>query len=108
MNDLTFDWNDFKEKNFQRMMAEKNPDIYGHIFVQSAQREYIVDVQWETYESFDRNGVSLNLYETGGDGMGMHGKWIDDIQTISFSKSYERLQRRAANAIRTAIKKYEA
>lgn len=55
-----FDWSGFQPKDLQMLNKEKNPDIYGTVYVTYKNQEFIADVQWGTKEVYDRNGI-LNI-----------------------------------------------
>lgn len=59
---LNFNWNDFCEKELDLLNKEKNPDIYGYIYITDGMDRYIVDAEYETKEMYGRNGISLNIY----------------------------------------------
>ena len=103
---LSFDWIDFLEEDFQRLKKELHPDIYGHIVIDHGNKKYLVDVEWETKGTYDRDGFSLNVYEA--DESYCHGVWVDDLKCINDSKTYTRFVNRAQKAISECIKNWES
>ena len=103
---LSFNWIDFSEEDFQRLKKELHPDIYGHIVVDHGNEKYLVDVEWETKGTCDRDGFSLNVYET--NKSYCHEVWIDDLKCINDSKTYTRFVNRAQKAISECIKSWES
>lgn len=100
----TFDWSGFQPKNLQMVNKEKNPDIYGTVYIAYKNQKFIADVQWETKEAYDRNGISINLYCSNAEGN--HCYWIEDIHSIVTATNYERFKNRAEKEILSILKDF--
>ncbi len=93
----SFDWNCFSEKDFARLQREQNAEIYGCVKVIRNDKRYLVDIEWEAKYAYDRDGFSLNVYES--DAEWNHLYPFSEDKSINFSKNYERFKRRAEKAI---------
>lgn len=102
---IFFDWTCFKEYDFQKLNFEKNPCIYGHVFVMYREALYLMDIEWETIASYDRRGISINVYRS--DDNWMHQEWLTDIKTIVTAKNYRFFQKRAEKEITAVIRNVE-
>lgn len=95
--ETSFDWNCFSEKDFARLQREQNAEIYGCVKVIRNDKRYLVDIEWEAKYAYDRDGFSLNVYES--DAEWNHVYPFGEDKSINFSKNYERFKRRAEKAI---------
>lgn len=103
---LEFDWDGFTEADLKRMNKEQHPDGYGRIHIKKqGQICYMVDVMWETKDSYGRDGISLELYETS-DSLSHEG-WIDSLKEINTAKDYKRFKTRVMKAITKTIGEWE-
>ena len=97
-----FDWSCFKESDLQKLNDEKQPCIYGHVFVMYDEDLYLMDVEWETIASYGRRGISINVYRS--DDNWMHREWLTDIKTIVTAKNYKFFRKRAEKEIIAVIR----
>lgn len=90
-----YNWEWFTSKYLETLNKEKNPDIYGNILIQKNGHSYIADIGWETKEAYDRNGISVDFYNS--DDLHSHGTWLNDTKAIIIANDYTRLQKRIIN-----------
>lgn len=99
-----FDWSGFQPKDLRTLNREKDPDVYGAIYITYKNQKFIADVQWKTKEADDRNGISINLYCSNDEGY--HCDWIEDIHSIVTATNYERFKNRAEKEILSILKDF--
>lgn len=100
-----FMWNGFLEKDLKKLNSEKDNSIYGSILVEYDNQKYIIDVEWETKEDYDRNGISLNLYESNDEWQ--HCSLIVDLKTITRATNYQKFKCRVEKEIHEILENQE-
>lgn len=100
-----FEFDSFSKNDLMLLNKHKNPDGYGVIYLTTDKRKYIIDVEYEVKELYDRNGIRLEVYEMKDDYT--HGNWIDTIRTINTATDYKRFVIRAKKEIIKVVKEFE-
>ena len=102
-------WNliiiNFQPSDLDRMNTERDPEIYGSIFVKNGRNYYIADVEWETIFAYGRRGISINVYES--NDIMQHILYIEEIKSIITATNYQRFKKRVENEIRKVIELWE-
>lgn len=101
---MTFDFDFFTAEDLDRLNEEKCSDGYGTIYVvdDEDKSQYIVDVEYETKEDYDREGISIEVYHLNTEGG--HGEWINGSKSIVTATNYKRFVTRAKKEIEKIIK----
>lgn len=100
-----FEFDYFTEKDLKKLNNEKHADGYGVIYLTTEKDKYIIDVEYETKEAYDRDGICLELYTTDDDYS--HCEWIESIKEITTATDYKRFVTRAKKEIIKVIKEWE-
>lgn len=87
------------------VQTERDPEIYGSIFVKNGRNYYIADVEWETIFAYGRRGISINVYES--NDIMQHRLYIEEIKSIITATNYQRFKKRVENEIRKVIELWE-
>ena len=77
---MEFNYVNFQPSDLDRMNTERDPEIYGSIFVKNGRNYYIADVEWETIFAYGRRGISINVYES--NDIMQHRLYIEEIKSI--------------------------
>lgn len=103
---INFIWDGFTKDDLIKLNREKHPDIYGIVIVQCNNSIYVADIEWETKSSADRNGISINVYES--NETHLHISLIDDVKTIVRAKNYRIFRERCEKEIKKVIEYNES
>lgn len=103
---IKFIWDGFTEDDLMELNRDKLPDIYGIVIIKYSDSIYIADIEWETKSSADRNGISINVYESNENHL--HVSWIDDLKTIVRAKKYQLFKKRCEKEIEKAVEYNES
>ena len=98
---MEFNYVNFQPSDLDRMNTERDPEIYGSIFVKNGRNYYIADVEWETIFAYGRRGISINVYES--NDIMQHILYIEEIKSIITATNYQRFKKRVENEIRKVI-----
>lgn len=102
---MEFNYVKFQPSDLDRMNTERDPEIYGSIFVKNGRNYYIADVEWETIFAYGRRGISINVYES--NDIMQHILYIEEIKSIITATNYQRFKKRVENEIRKVIELWE-
>lgn len=102
---MEFNYVNFQPSDLDRMNTERDPEIYGSIFVKNGRNYYIVDVEWETIFAYGRRGISINVYKS--NDIMQHRLYIEEIKSIITATNYQRFKKRVENEIRKVIELWE-
>ena len=102
---MEFNYVKFQPSDLDRMNTERDPEIYGSIFVKNGRNYYIADVEWETIFAYGRRGISINVYES--NDIMKHILYIEEIKSIITATNYQRFKKRVENEIRKVIELWE-
>lgn len=102
---MEFNYANFQPSDLDRMNTERDPEIYGSIFVKNGRNYYIADVEWETIFAYGRRGISINVYES--NDIMQHILYIEEIKSIITATNYQRFKKRVENEIRKVIELWE-
>lgn len=102
---MEFNYVNFQPSDLDRMNTERDPEIYGSIFVKNGRNYYIADVEWETIFAYGRRGISINVYKS--NDIMQHGLYIEEIKSIITATNYQRFKKRVENEIRKVIELWE-
>lgn len=102
---MEFNYINFQPSDLDRMNTERDPEIYGSIFVKNGRNYYIADVEWETIFAYGRRGISINVYES--NDIMQHILYIEEIKSIITATNYQRFKKRVENEIRKVIELWE-
>lgn len=102
---MEFNYINFQPSDLSRMNTERDPEIYGSIFVKNGRNYYIADVEWETIFAYGRRGISINVYES--NDIMQHILYIEEIKSIITATNYQRFKKRVENEIRKVIELWE-
>lgn len=102
---MEFNYANFQPSDLDRMNTERDPEIYGSIFVKNGRNYYIADVEWETIFAYGRRGISINVYES--NDIMQHRLYIEEIKSIVTATNYKKFKKRAENEIRKVIELWE-
>lgn len=102
---MEFNYVNFQPSDLDRMNTERDPEIYGSIFVKNGRNYYIADVEWETIFAYGRRGISINVYES--NDIMQHVLYIEEIKSIITATNYQRFKKRVENEIRKVIELWE-
>ncbi|WP_270210395.1 MULTISPECIES: hypothetical protein [Dorea] len=102
---MEFNYVNFQPSDLDRMNTERDPEIYGSIFVKNGRNYYIADVEWETIFAYGRRGISINVYES--NDIMQHILYIEEIKSIITATNYQRFKKRVENEIRKVIELWE-
>lgn len=94
---MEFNYVNFQPSDLDRMNTERDPEIYGSIFVKNGRNYYIADVEWETIFAYGRRGISINVYES--NDIMQHILYIEEIKSIITATNYQRFKKRVENEI---------
>ena len=98
---MEFNYVNFQPSDLDRMNTERDPEIYGSIFVKNGRNYYIVDVEWETIFAYGRRGISINVYKS--NDIMQHRLY----KSIITATNYQRFKKRVENEIRKVIELWE-
>ena len=98
---MEFNYVNFQPSDLDRMNTERDPEIYGSIFVKNGRNYYIADVEWETIFAYGRRGIYINVYES--NDIMQHILYIEEIKSIITATNYQRFKKRVENEIRKVI-----
>lgn len=102
---MEFNYVNFQPSDLDRMNTERDPEIYGSIFVKNGRNYYIADVEWETIFAYGRRGISINVYQS--NDIMQHILYIEEIKSIITATNYQRFKKRVENEIRKVIELWE-
>ena len=102
---MEFNYVNFQPSDLDRMNTERDPKIYGSIFVKNGRNYYIADVEWETIFAYGRRGISINVYKS--NDIMQHRLYIEEIKSIIIATNYQRFKKRVENEIRKVIELWE-
>lgn len=102
---MEFNYVNFQPSDLDRMNTERDPEIYGSIFVKNGRNYYIADVEWETIFAYGRRGISINVYKS--NDIMQHRLYIEEIKSIIIATNYQRFKKRVENEIRKVIELWE-
>ena len=102
---MEFNYVNYQPSDLDRMNTERDPEIYGSIFVKNGRNYYIADVEWETIFAYGRRGISINVYES--NDIMQHILYIEEIKSIITATNYQRFKKRVENEIRKVIELWE-
>ena len=102
---MEFNYVNFQPSDLDRMNTERDPKIYGSIFVKNGRNYYIADVEWETIFAYGRRGISINVYKS--NDIMQHRLYIEEIKSIITATNYQRFKKRVENEIRKVIELWE-
>lgn len=102
---MEFNYVNFQPSDLDRMNTERDPEIYGSIFVKNGRNYYIADVEWETIFAYGRRGISINVYKS--NDIMQHRLYIEEIKSIITATNYQRFKKRVENEIRKVIELWE-
>ena len=102
---MEFYYVNFQPSDLDRMNTERDPEIYGSIFVKNGRNYYIADVEWETIFAYGRRGISINVYKS--NDIMQHRLYIEEIKSIITATNYQRFKKRVENEIRKVIELWE-
>lgn len=102
---MEFNYVNFQPSDLDRMNTERDPEIYGSIFVKNGRNYYIADVEWETIFAYGRRGISINVYES--NDIMQHILYIEEIKSIITATNYQRFKKRVENEISKVIELWE-
>lgn len=88
---MEFNYVNFQPSDLDRMNIERDPEIYGSIFVKNGRNYYIADVEWETIFAYGRRGISINVYES--NDIMQHILYIEEIKSIITATNYQRFKK---------------
>lgn len=106
---MNFEW-EFEENAFMEAQNSKEEDdIFGWVYIKTADRKYIVDIHKEYYNSKDR-GYDLEVYYENEDGS--HGRWLGSVKSIrsvsSMCDPLGKFKKRAEKALTIFIEEFSA
>ena len=102
---MEFNYVNFQPSDLDRMNTERDPKIYGSIFVKNGRNYYIADVEWETIFAYGRRGISINVYKS--NDIMQHRLYIEEIKSIITATNYQRFKKRVEIEIRKVIELWE-